>query len=125
MSLVDSNGAVRGKSSSVCRALYLVTAMSVCGCATQHGDPQPLPPAATAAPDVSRSGAAAASVDVETRRVAAAARKLNLDVVKKDGQVVFCRSSVVTGSRFQKDRQCFTADQVEAMQEQTQQSGSQ
>lgn len=123
MSLVDSNRAVRGKSSSVCRALYLATAMSVSGCATQHYNPPP--PAATSAPDVSRSGAAATSADVETRRVAAAAKKLNLDEVKKDGQAVFCRSTVVTGSRFQKDRQCFTADQVEAMQEQTQQSGSQ
>jgi hypothetical protein len=57
--------------------------------------------------------------------VVAEAKKLNLEVVKKDGQVSFCRSNVVTGSRFQKDRQCYTAEQVEVMQGQTQQSGSQ
>jgi hypothetical protein len=34
------------------------------------------------------------------------------------------RSKVVTGSRFQIDRQCYTAEQVEVLQGQTQQSGS-
>jgi hypothetical protein len=63
-------------------------------------------------------------VDVEARRVAADAKKLNLEVVKTDGQVRFCRSNVVTGSRFGKDRQCYTAEQVEMLRGQNQQSGS-
>ena len=132
MSLSDSHELVGADSvlpgstvarSTTFRSLCLMTAMIVSGCATQHDNPQP-PSTAAAASDVSQPGAAAPSGDVEARRVAAAAKKLNLDVVKKDGQVVFCRSNVVTGSRFQKDRQCFTAEQVEAMQQQAQQSGS-
>jgi hypothetical protein len=110
--------------STMFRTVCLTTAMLVSGCATQPNNPLPPPSTAAAASDVSQSGAAAPSGDVEARRVAAAAKKLNLDVVKKDGQVVFCRSNVVTGSRFQEDRQCFTAEQVEAMQQQAQQTGS-
>jgi hypothetical protein len=132
MSLLDSNevvgadsflpGSEVAKSTTLFRTFCAAAAMIVAGCATQHNNPQPPPPtAAASAPSVSPSGAAAPSAD---ERVAAAARKLNLEVVKKDGQVVFCRSNVVTGSRFQKDRQCFTAEQVEAMQPQAQQSGS-
>ena len=134
MSLIDSNEAVGADSgllgssvarSTMYRTLCLATAMIVSGCATQHNNPQTPPPTAPAAADVSPSGAAAPGADLKTRRVAAEAKKLNLEVVRKDGQVVFCRSNVVTGSRFQKDRQCFTAEQVEAIQEQSQQSGSQ
>ena len=124
MSLFDSHEVVGADSvlqgstvarSTIFRSLCLTTAMIVSGCATQHNNPPPPPHSAAAA---------APSGDVEARRVAAAAKKLNLDVIKKDGQVVYCRSNVVTGSRFQKDRQCFTAEQVEAMQQQAQQSGS-
>ena len=133
MSLFDSHEVVGADSvlqgstvarSTIFRSLCLTTAMIVSGCATQHNNPPPPPHSAAAASDVSQSVAAAPNGDVEARRVAAAAKKLNLDVTKKDGQVVYCRSNVVTGSRFQKDRQCFTAEQVEAMQQPAQQSGS-
>jgi len=54
--------------------------------------------------------------DVEARRVAAEAKKLNLEVVKKDGEVSFCRSNVVTAS-LPKDRQLlYGPEQVEVMQ---------
>jgi hypothetical protein len=105
------------------RAICLTTAIVVSGCATQHNSPQS-PLTAAPAPAVSPAAAAAApGADVEARLVAADAKKLNLEVVKKDGQVRFCRSNVVTGSRFQKDRQCYTAEQVELLYGQTQQSG--
>jgi hypothetical protein len=134
MSLIVSNEAVGADAvllgsavtrPTLFRTLCLATAMIVTGCATPHNTMPPPSSTAAAAPGVSPSGAAAPSADVESRRVAAAAKKLNLDVVKKDGQLVYCRSIVVTGSAFQKDRQCFTAQQVEAMQEQTQQSAAQ
>ena len=133
MPLFDSNAAVSTVSvrrefifatTMMLRTFCLTTAMIVSGCATEHNGPQS-PLAAAPAADVSPAAAAAPSADVEARRVAAVAKKLNLEVVKKDGQVRFCRSNVVTGSRFQKDRQCYTAEQVEAMQGQTQQSGGQ
>jgi hypothetical protein len=132
MGLFDSNAAVsivsvRRESivatTKLFRTCCLMTAVIVCGCATQHNLPQS-PSAAAPAPDASTTAAAAPNADVDARRVAADAKKLNLEAVKKDGGVRFCRSNVVTGSRFQKDRQCYTAEQVEVLQEQMQQSGS-
>jgi hypothetical protein len=133
MPLLDSNSAVSTVSERrkfiaattvMFRTFCLTTAMIVSGCATQHNSPQS-PLTAAPAPNISPAAAAAPGADVEARRVAGEAKKLNLEVVKKDGQISFCRSNVVTGSRFQKDRQCYTAEQVEVMQGQTQQSGRQ
>jgi hypothetical protein len=104
------------------RMFCVTMAMIVSGCATQHNSVQP-PLAVAAAPDVSPAAAAAPGAD-EARRVAADAKKLNLEAVKMDGQVRYCRSNVVVGSRFEKDRQCYTAEQVEALRAQAQQSGS-
>jgi hypothetical protein len=106
------------------RTFCLTTAVIVSGCATQHTSPQsPLP--AAPAPNVSRAAPVAPGADAEARRVAADAKKLDLEVVKSDGKVRYCRSNVVTGSRFGKDRQCYTAEQVEALRGQAQQSGGQ
>jgi hypothetical protein len=131
MPLFDSNAAVGTASprrqftaatTMMFRTFCLTMAMVVSGCATQHNSAQsPLTVAAT--PDVSPA-AAAPNADVEARRVAAEAKKLNLEAVKMDGQVRFCRSNVVVGSRFEKDRQCYTAEQVEVLRAQAQQSGS-
>lgn len=128
MPLFDSNAAVSAASlrrestaatTTMFRTFCLTTAMIVSGCATQNHSAQS-PLAVAPAPDVSPTAAAAPSAAVEARRVAAAAKKLNLEVVKNDGQVRYCRSNVVVGSRFDKDRQCYTAEQVEAMRAQTQ-----
>jgi hypothetical protein len=132
MALFDSNAAVNIVSvrrefmvatTMMFRVFYLATAIVVSSCATQHNSPQS-PLTAAPAPVVLPAAAAEPGADVEARRVAADAKKLNLEVVKTDGQVRFCRSNVVTGSRFGKDRQCYTAEQVEALRGQTQQSGS-
>jgi hypothetical protein len=133
MPLFDSNAVVSTASlrreftaatTTMFPTFCLTIAVIASGCATQHHSAQaPLPVAP--APDVSPAAAAAApSAAVEARRVAAEAKKLNLEVVKNDGHVRYCRSNVVVGSRFDKDRQCYTADQVEAMRAQTQLPGS-
>jgi hypothetical protein len=128
MPLFDSNAAVSTASlrreftaatTTLFRTFCLTMAVIASGCATQHNSAQS-PLAVAPAPDVSPAAAAAPSAAVEARRVVAAAKKLNLEVVKNDGQVRYCRSNVVVGSRFDKDRQCFTAEQVEAMRAQTQ-----
>lgn len=135
MPLFDSNAAVstaslRRESTAATTLMFrtfcLTMAMIVSGCATQHNTAPapvaaaPAPLAAAPAPDVSPAAAVAPSASVDARRVAAAAKKLNLEVVKSDGQIRYCRSNVVVGSRFDKDRQCYTAEQVEAMRAQTQ-----
>jgi hypothetical protein len=124
------------------RVLMLLTAMVVVGCASQPGAPTkpraapatasaPDPalastpasaapaPAAAAAPYNSPSGAAAPTADVEAQRLAAA-KNLNLKVMSKDGQQLFCRSNLVTGSHISRDTRCYTAEQLDRMQEQTQ-----
>lgn len=132
MPLLDLNAAVSTASlrrestaatTMMFRTFCLTLAMTVSGCVTQHNNAQS-PLAVAPAPDVSPAAAAAPSAAVEARRVAVEAKKLNLEVVKNDGQVRFCRSNVVVGSRFDKDRQCYTAEQVEALRAQTQQLGS-
>jgi hypothetical protein len=79
------------------------------GCAAQG------PPAAFISP----SGAAAPTADIEAQRLAAA-KNLNLKVMNKDGQVLYCRANLVTGSHIQRDTRCYTAEQVDRMQYQAQ-----
>jgi hypothetical protein len=132
MQLLDSNATVSaasvrgeftGANTAIFRAFCLAMAMIASGCATQHDAAQP-PLAVAAAPAASPAVAAAPGSEVDARRVAADAKKLNLEPVKSDGQVRYCRANVIVGSRFEKDRQCYTADQVEAMGAQAQQSSS-
>jgi hypothetical protein len=49
----------------------------------------------------------------------AAARNLNLKLVNKDGKQLFCRSNFQTASRIQRDTTCYTADQLDTLQQQT------
>ena len=125
------------------RLLMLLTAMAMVGCASQPSAPTRLgtapatasapgspalastpasaavPASAAAAPYNSPSGAAAPTADVEAQRLAAA-KNLKLKVMSKDGQQLFCRSNLVTGSHISRDTRCYTAEQLDRMQEQTQ-----
>jgi hypothetical protein len=84
------------------RSLIAAVAMLIGGCAAQ-------PPAPTTSP-----AAAVPTGDVDAQR-AAQARNLNLKVMSKDGQQLFCRSNYQTASRIQRDTTCYTADQLDAM----------
>jgi len=98
------------------RAWMLVVAVAVVGCASQPSTPSSKLPTAQA-PSVASSAAAQPGDSAEARRLAAA-HKLNLKVIDKDGQQVFCRSNLVTGSHLHRDETCYTADQLDHMQEQ-------
>jgi hypothetical protein len=98
------------------RALMLVVAVAVVGCASQPRT-HPSKPAPAQAPAAPSSAAAQSADSVEARRLAAA-HKLNLKVVDKDGKQLFCRSNLVTGSHLQRDETCYTADQLDHMQAQ-------
>jgi PBP1b-binding outer membrane lipoprotein LpoB len=91
------------------RALMLVTAMLIGGCASQPAGPAMLSSPAAAAP----------TADIQAQRLAQA-RNLNLKVVNKDGQQLFCRSNYMTTSRIQRDTTCSTADQLDKMEAQQQ-----
>jgi PBP1b-binding outer membrane lipoprotein LpoB len=91
------------------RILISVAAVLISGCASQP----------TAPPTLSSPAAAAPTADIEAQR-AAQARNLNLKVVNKDGQQLFCRSNYMTTSRIQRDTTCYTADQLDRMEGQQQ-----
>lgn len=92
------------------RALMLLTAVIVGGCASQPSSP-PTP--------LSSPAAAAPTADIEAQRLAQA-RNLNLKIVNKDGQQLFCRSNYITTSRIQRDTTCYTADQLDKLEAQQQ-----
>jgi hypothetical protein len=100
------------------RALVLLSGLAIVGCASNPQQGQPNPLAAQAPVGSSSAGAVSGvtSTSIEAQRLAAA-RNLNLKVVDKDGRALFCRSNLVTGSHIQRDTRCFTAEQVDQMEQ--------
>jgi hypothetical protein len=91
------------------RAMILLTGLAVVGCAVQPNSPQANKVVAPAP-----AGAAAGPADIEAQRLAAA-KNMNLKVFNKDGQQLFCRSNLITGSHIQRDTRCYTAEQLDIM----------
>jgi hypothetical protein len=56
---------------------------------------------------------------IETQRLAAA-KNLNLHIVTKDGVRLYCRSNYISGSHIVRDTTCYTAEQVDQMEDRTQ-----
>jgi len=88
------------------RALTLLMAVLGAGCASQPSSPQ-----------TASSAGPLATTDAQRLAIA---RNLNLKVVTKDGQQLFCRSNFVTASHIQRDTTCYTADQLDQMEAQQQ-----
>jgi hypothetical protein len=93
--------------------VVIAATAAVVGCAGQPSTPQAQSSAAQA-PSAAATAPAATAADIETQRLAAA-KNLNLKVINKDGQQLFCRSNLITGSHIQRDTRCFTAAQVDQM----------
>jgi hypothetical protein len=111
------------------RSIVLLAAMIVAGCASEPTSqqthlntaqaPAPVQPQAQSpgrAPSTSVYQPAALTPDIEAQRLARA-KNLNLKVMNKDGQQLYCRSNFVTASRIERDTTCYTAEQVEQMEE--------
>ena len=88
------------------RALLLLTAILAAGCASQPANQHA----------ASNSDPVAAT---EAGRLALA-KNLNLKLMNKDGQQLYCRSDYATGSHIKGDMICYTAEQLDRMQAQTQ-----
>jgi hypothetical protein len=76
-------------------------------------------PAATAAPGATATPAAAPTAapgDIQAQRLAKA-KNLNLKIYNKDGKELFCRSNYVTASRIERDERCYTAEQLDRIQQ--------
>ena len=98
------------------RVMIFLTATVLAGCATQPGSPHPdtgapPPTAGVAASDIS-------ATDAAERRLALA-KKLHLKLVNQDGEEVFCKSTMVTASHIRTDVKCYTAQELDRLQEQT------
>jgi hypothetical protein len=91
------------------RTLIILLIVATAGCASQ--------PSAPAGAAVQSSAAAKPAQSIEEQRLAAA-KNLNLKVVDKDGQQLYCRSNLMTATRIQRDVTCYTADQLDRLQEQ-------
>ena len=98
------------------RTLVSFVATAVVGCASQPSGPESTL-ATGQAPAVSSFATSRPTESIEAQRMAAA-KNLNLKVIDKDGQQLFCRSNLMTGSHIQRDATCYTADQVDHMQAQ-------
>jgi hypothetical protein len=96
-------------------AISIMTA-SLAACAGQPSAPAPQPLVVATAP---ADGSVAPTADIEAQR-RAAAKNLNLKVINKDGQELYCRSNLLTGSHIQRDTRCFTAQELDKMQDQAQ-----
>ena len=94
------------------RSIALLAAMIVAGCASEPTAPNPTPAQIAQSPGGQALSptvleAAKSPADVEAQRLARA-KNLNLKVMNKDGQELYCRSNFVTASRIQRDTTCYT-----------------
>ena len=83
------------------RALTLLTAILGAGCASQVTNPQ-----------IASSAGRLQTTDAGRL---ATAKNLNLKLVDKDGQQLFCRSNFETASRIRRDTACYTADELDKL----------
>ena|ERR1700733_986629 len=83
------------------RALTLLTAILGAGCASQVTNPQ--------------TASNAGRLETTDLGRLATARNLNLKLVDKDGQQLFCRSNFETASRIRRDTTCYTADELDKL----------
>jgi hypothetical protein len=98
------------------RAAALLTMLTLAGCAAQAPAPQN---AAAAAGAADAGTAAAAPTESEAKRIALA-QKMHLKLVNQDGEEVFCKSSLLTGSHIRTEMRCYTAAEMDRMEERTQ-----
>jgi hypothetical protein len=103
------------------RVLMLSAGLLLVGCASEPVQPKPNLVAVQGPVGSTAVGGniGVTSPSIETQRLAAA-KNLNLKVFSKDGQELFCRSNLVTGSHIQRDTRCFTAEQLDQLDQATQ-----
>jgi|HubBroStandDraft_1064217.scaffolds.fasta_scaffold1155953_1 hypothetical protein len=98
------------------RTMIIVSVAALAACAGQPSNPPAhyAPEATTAA----LAAAGAAPSDPLAERLAAA-KKLGYTVVNTDGELLYCRSDLKTGSHVQKETTCLTAAQLDHLHDQS------
>jgi hypothetical protein len=103
------------------RAFIMLTAMAIVGCSQQPTQPDAPVPVTPVTGVAASSGETAGDSpqQVQAKRLVLA-KKLHLRVVDQNGDEVFCRTFMVTGSRIQTETRCLTAQQLDHYDERTQ-----
>lgn len=95
------------------RAMILLAAIMVTGCARPgiNYDPAQGAPLTVTSPQNPSY--------IEAQRLAAA-RNMNLHIVTKEGVRLYCRANYISGSHIVRDTTCYTAEQLDQMDDKTQ-----
>ena len=103
------------------RAFIVLAAIAIVGCSQQPTQPDTPAPVTPVTGVTASSGETASDSpqQVEAKRLALA-KKLHLKVVDENGNELFCRTFMVTGSRIQTETRCLTAQQLDHYDERTQ-----
>ena len=99
------------------RTPIILALMALAACAGQPSNP-PAAHYATEAPAATLASAGASPADPEAQRVAMA-KKMGYTVVNSDGERLYCRSEMKTGSHLQKETTCLTAQELDHLHDQT------
>jgi hypothetical protein len=98
------------------RGMMLLTAMVLGACASQPSTQDSGRTPAQSSASAALPGAS--DTDPEEQRLALA-KKLHLKVVNQDGEEVYCKTNMVTGSHIRTDTHCFTAQELDHLQKRT------
>jgi hypothetical protein len=95
------------------RGMILLAAIMVTGCARPgiNYDPKQGAPLTITSPQNPSY--------IEAQRLAAA-RNMNLHIVTKEGVRLYCRANYISGSHIVRDTTCYTAEQLDQMDDKTQ-----
>jgi hypothetical protein len=104
------------------RAFLVAVAVSAAGCAAQLPPATPTP-AATVVPQAAANSSASAPAAKQSSELQKQAKGMGYTLVKRDGEDdLYCRTSVKTGSRLQRERVCLTAAELDLARSQTEQT---
>ena len=107
------------------RVVIFTCALILTACAGQPTVPAAAP--TTVVAKASQKSAVASPIDANGKLNADAlvnAKKLGFTPVDKDGQVLYCRTDLKTGSRVERETVCLTAQDIQDLRSQTQQNMS-
>ncbi len=100
------------------KPLLLIGVLAIPACAGQPSSPPPAP-----THYVTASGQTLTSVpegDIDEKRLSDA-KKQGYTLVNKDGETLYCRTDLKTGSHVQKVTTCLTGQELDALHDQTRQ----
>lgn len=100
------------------RTSLVLGAALLCACAGQPTANAPVSSVAKASQKFTAPVDASGKIDAESL---ANAKKMGFTPVNKDGEVLYCRNDLKTGSRVERETVCMTLAEIDALREQSRQ----